>query len=82
MSFIKLTIRQSTEGNPGFMEPELISVQINTDHITLFNDGDDGSGVTFVRLSCGATLCVDMPYVKFIETLNKSAGLIQKKIVK
>jgi hypothetical protein len=64
------------------MEPELISVQINTDHITLFNDGDEGSDVTFVRLACGATLCVDMPYVKFIDVLNKQSGNTQKKIVK
>ena len=77
---MKVTIKQQTEGNPGFVGEERFDVQIASDQITLFNQSDDGSEV-FVRLSCGATLCVDIDYGEFIKKLNvamKNTGKVTK----
>lgn len=67
--FIDLTIRERVEGAPGFMQSQEFSVTVNADQITLFNKGED-PGVTFVRLSCGATLCVVMPLNKFMNKMG------------
>lgn len=55
--FIEVFIREHVEGTPGFMDKRDFLVNINVDHVTLFNKGED-SEVTFVRLACGATICV------------------------
>lgn len=79
MNFIKVKVKQQVEGKPGFVEEEIIEVQINTENITLFNQGEEDPSVTFVRLTCGATLCVDMKYDKFISLLNKKPAVGAKK---
>lgn len=72
--FIKLTVRQQAEGTPGFMEDELFEVQVNTNSITLFNKSVDEPDITFIRLSCGATLIVDMKYSDFVKLMAKVTG--------
>lgn len=73
-NFIELIIRERIEGAPGFVQAQELPVTINADQITLFNKGEDPT-VTFVRLSCGATLCVVMPFNKFMQTV----GVKQKR---
>ncbi|MFA5023353.1 MAG: hypothetical protein WC523_00150 [Patescibacteria group bacterium] len=68
--FIQVTIRERIEGTPGFVEPKEFDITINTDQITLFNAGEDGD-VTFVRLSCGMTICVAMKEHKFAQLVRK-----------
>jgi|GEM_PF-6785342 len=68
MSFMKVDIRQQVEGNPGFIK-ETMEVQINTQTITLFNSGE-AKDETFVRLTCGTTLCVAMPYSSFVKKMQ------------
>ena len=68
--FIDIAIRERLDGAPGFLEAQEFNVSINKDHITLYNKGEE-DGITFVRLTCGATLCVLMPVSKFVQLLNK-----------
>lgn len=63
-------MRQAVEGNPGFMEEEEFDIQINTDKITLFNKSEEDDSVTFVRLVCGVTLCLVIPYNEFVKKLQ------------
>jgi len=70
---MKVNVRQQTEGTPGFVEDEIFEVRINTDLITLFNKSEDNPNITFVRLTCGATLIVDMKPAAFINKLKKIA---------
>lgn len=70
MSFLKVTVRQQSEGKPGFMDDEEFEIQISVNNITLFNKSEDDDGITFVRLSCGATLCVSTPYAEFVKKLQ------------
>ena len=69
-NFIKVTIRERVEGNPGFFEAQEFEVNINPDNITLFNSGENPE-VTFVRLACGGTLCVTMPVKEFEKLLQE-----------
>lgn len=69
--FIDVLIRERVEGTPGFVEALDLPVTINTDQITLFNIGEDPE-ITFVRLTCGATLCVVMPFEKFVGKIRKT----------
>ena len=81
MSFLKVKIRQQTDGTPGFVVEDDFEVQIGADKITLFNQSEDDHGMVFVRLTCGATLCVVMKYDTFIKKLAlalKSPGKITK----
>lgn len=68
-NFVNVKIRERLEGAPGFMEFQEIEVTINADKITLFNKGEDPR-ITFVRLECGATLCVAMPYKEFTKLIG------------
>ncbi len=70
MSFLKVIVKQQSDGKPGFMEDEEFEIQINVEKITLFNKSEDDDDVTFVRLACGATLCVATPYNKFVKKLQ------------
>lgn len=70
MSFFKVQVKQQADGKPGFMEDEEFDIQINANKITLFNKSEDDPDITFVRLGCGATLCVSTPYADFIKKLN------------
>lgn len=72
--FVEVTVRQAAEGQPGFIEDDEFYVKISPEQITLFNSGLDNKGeeVTFVRLSCGATLCVVCQYDKFEKLLAKA----------
>ena len=73
-NFIKVKIRERAEGNPGFMDADEFEVTINLDNVTLFNGGEDqGKEVTFVRLACGAMLCLPMS-VKEFENVIVSIG--------
>ena len=72
MSFLKVSVKQQNDGQPGFIEEEEFEIQVNTDQITLFNRSDDSKDITFIRLSCGATLCVSMSYPKFVVALQKA----------
>ena len=81
MSFLKVNVRQQSEGKPGFMEDEEFEVQIGADKVTLFNKSEDDDSITFVRLTCGATLCVSLPYPDFIKKLQ-SALKAGAKVVK
>jgi hypothetical protein len=67
--FIDVKVRERNDGEPGFMEQQEFVVTINKEQITLFNAGEDPT-VTFVRLSCGATLCVVSPREKFVKLLK------------
>ena len=67
--FIDLVIRERIEGAPGFMQALDLPVTINTEQITLFNKGEDPE-LTFVRMACGATLCVVMPVIRFMEKMG------------
>ena len=79
MSFIKVTVKQQAEGTPGFVEEETFEIQINTDQITLFNKSLDDPSITFVRLTCGATLVLDMKYTEFVKLLNTHTEGVVKK---
>ena len=70
MSFLKVMIKQQSEGKPGFIDEDEFEVQIGADKITLFNKSDEEPGVVFVRLTCGATLCVVMKYATFVTKLK------------
>lgn len=72
--FFKLTVRQQVEGTPGFVDDEIFEVQVNSEHITLFNKSVDDPEITFVRLSCGATLMADMKYNDFVKLMSKVSG--------
>lgn len=74
MQFIKVKVRQASEGQPGFVAGDEFDVKIAPSHVTLFNPGVDASGknITFVRLSCGATLCVVKPFNEFDKLLSKA----------
>ena len=74
MNFMKVKVRQETEGKPGFMAEELFDVNINVDQITLFNKSEDDNNITFVRLNCGATLILAMKYAEFVTRLKKLTG--------
>jgi hypothetical protein len=69
--FIKVIMRDRVEGAPGFVGPQEIEVVINLDQVTLFNSGEEDEDITFVRLSCGATLCIVMPYKDFYKEVRK-----------
>jgi len=71
-NFINLVVREKVEGTPGVIDDEEFNIHINANQVTLFNKGEDPK-VTFVRLVCGATLCVLMPHDKFVKKL-KEAG--------
>ena len=64
--FIPVVVRERVEGAPGIVEEQEFEIVINLEQMTLFNKGEDPK-VTFVRLVCGATLCVLIPYEKFIK---------------
>ena len=68
--FIKVKIREKVEGQPGFAKPNEFEVRINPGQITLFNKGEDNGDITFVRLSCGITLCVMMKEEKFAKLMD------------
>ena len=70
--FIEVKIRERVEGTPGFAKPHEFNVRINTDQITLFNKGEGSNDITFVRLSCGITVCVCMSEPKFAKLLEKN----------
>lgn len=70
MSFMKVMVKQQPDGKPGFMDDEEFEVQIGADKITLFNKSDEDPNIVFVRLACGATLCVSMKYTTFINKLT------------
>jgi len=72
MSFLKVKMRQQSEGKPGFIEEEDFEVQIGADKITLFNKSEDDPNIVLVRLSCGATICVVMKYNAFINKLSSA----------
>lgn len=81
MSFLKVSIRQQSDGTPGFIKEDDFEVQISADKITLFNKSEDDPDVVFVRLTCGATLCVVEAYNKFVGRLTtalKNPGKITK----
>lgn len=81
MSFLKVIIKQQGEGKPGFLEEDEFEVQIGADKITLFNKSDEDPNVVFVRLTCGATLCVSMKYDAFVKKLSaalKTPGKVVK----
>jgi hypothetical protein len=67
--FATIKIRERTEGEPGFVEAHEFEVTINIDQITLFNTGED-LAITFIRMSCGATLCALMPIKKFKQIIE------------
>ena len=67
--FATIKIRERTEGEPGFVEAHEFEITINLDQIKLFNTGEDPK-ITFVRLSCGATLCVCMSLKKFNQMIE------------
>ena len=66
--FMPVVVRERVEGAPGVVEEQEFEIYINKDQITLFNVGEDPK-VTFVRLVCGATLCVLIPYNKFTKMI-------------
>lgn len=70
--FMKVKIMQQPEGKPGFVEEEETEIQINPSQITLFNKSEDPDypNVTFVRLTCGASLVVCMKYNAFEKALK------------
>lgn len=70
MSFLKVNVKQQSDGKPGFMEDEEFEIQINVEKITLFNKSEEDDDITFVRLACGATLCVITPYNAFVKKLQ------------
>lgn len=72
MSFLKVSIRQQADGKPGFIEEDDFEVQIAAEKITLFNKSEDDPDIVFVRLTCGATLCVVETYNKFVLRLTKA----------
>lgn len=76
--FIDLTIRERIEGAPGFMQALDLPVTINTEQITLFNKGEDPE-LTFVRMSCGATLCVVMPVHELMEKMGLTVTVKKDK---
>lgn len=70
--FMKVTIRQQSEGTPGFVEADDFEIQINAKQITLFNRSEEDDDITFVRLACGATICVVMTYNAFVKKLQSA----------
>ena len=78
---MKVKIKQQPDGKPGFIGEDDFEVQIGADKITLFNKSEDDPNIVFVRLMCGATLCISMNYGTFV---NKLAHALQNpgKIVK
>jgi len=77
--FMKVKVKQQEEGKPGFMEEEEFEIQINTTQITLFNESQDDPEITFIRLTCGATLVASVKYTKFVAQLNSlKAGTAKK----
>jgi hypothetical protein len=70
MSFLKLKVRQQADGKPGFIDDDEFEIQVNVEKITLFNKSEDDKDITFVRLACGATLCVAVPYNTFVKKLQ------------
>ena len=77
MSFINVSILERIEGTPGVVEDQQHSIIINTDNIILFNGGKaktKSKNLTFVRITCGTTITVAMPYDKFVNKLL-SAGV-------
>lgn len=73
MKFIKLNIIQHEDGTPGFIEDNMREVHVNANNITLFNKSDSDENITFVRLSCGATLAVFIKHSEFVKALSKIA---------
>jgi len=69
--YVKVRIRERIEGQPGFAKPHEFDVHINPDQVTLLNRGEENNDITFVRLSCGVTLCVIMKEDKLIKLLEK-----------
>lgn len=71
MSFISVVVRQAVDGAPGFIEDDEFEVSVAVDKISLFNQGvdDRGDDVTFVRMICGATLCVVENYRDFAKMI-------------
>lgn len=71
MNFISVLVRQAVEGNPGFVEDDEFVINIAVDKITVFNQGvdDEGKDVIFVRMVCGASICVVCDFEEFIELL-------------
>lgn len=72
--FLPVTVRERAEGSSGLVEPEEFNIFINVDEITLFNSGEDPN-VCFVRLTCGATLCVALPFEVFVTTMLEDFGI-------
>ena len=72
MSFMKVRIKQHVEGNPGFVEPEIIEIQVAVNQITLFNRGFVGEDeeVVLARLSCGTLLVIEDNYSSFVNKLS------------
>lgn len=69
-NFISIKIRERQDGVPGFVKAREFPVTINTDQVTLYNKGDEDPTITFVRLSCGVTLCVCLSEPKFTKLLK------------
>lgn len=70
MSFFKVKVRQQADGKPGFIEDDEFEVNINSTQVTLYNKSEEEENTIFVRLTCGATLCVSTPYATFVKKLN------------
>lgn len=69
--FINVVVRERMEGTPGFVEEQEFDIYINPDNITLFNQGEDPD-VVFVRMVCGATLCVVMTQKEFVSEMVRA----------
>ena len=77
-NFIDVTILERMDGTPGLVAEEEFNIHMNLDNITLYNKSPEMPGVTFVRLTCGASLCVLLEFKEFIKILKESGAKIYK----
>jgi hypothetical protein len=74
-NLLPVTVVERAEGSPGIVESDTFDILINLDEVTLVNQGEDPD-VTFLRLTCGASLCAMVPYEDFIDKMLEAGVVI------
>lgn len=74
-NFIEVPIKERAEGTPGIIPEEEFIIHLNTNQITVITPTEDPKE-TYVRLSCGATVCISMSYEMLIGTLVEAGDKV------
>ena len=75
-NFIDVSIKERVDGAPGVIADEEFDIIMDVDKVTLFNSSNETPNITFVRLVCGATLCVNLSPENFKKRLIEAGSKI------